>query len=249
MKDGITVDDSVFQGKLAQYKMLTGKSWQRVVNDQARLAAQRLMQLTFPKDKAQGNRRVAIDVGRVYLTNDWFESKFSFRNEKLGDRIKKAVRAADSTQLESIFANSPKFNRLHVEPFDASKHSAARRNGRVNYPAPWSFPVGQQSQLKKFKEAKQKNVGLAKSGWGACVAALGGRVAKWASRDGAGAVTDQSALQENPYVILTNKVGFFAALDTKANIVSRALAGRAEDMMKEARKALEEAAKGAGFAG
>ena len=151
------VDIKGFQDSLTKYKLLTGKGWETIVKDQARLAAVRLMQLTPPTDKAQGAKRVAIDIGRVYLANEWFETKFSFRNQKLDDRVKNAVRAKDTGTLEAIFAKSSKLDRLHLEPFDASKHKAARRKGRVGLPEPYSFPLTEQQQLKvSAEETKQR---------------------------------------------------------------------------------------------
>ena len=237
------VDISEFTRKLSEYKQLTGKGWQDVVKGQAKLLAQRLMQLTPPNNQGQGSKRVAIDIGRVFLGSEWFTDKFSFKSQHLQDSITNAVRAQDTNTLQTIFQRSPKLNRLHIEPFDASKHKAARRNGRVSLPEPFSFPLSGQAQLKTYQKAKQGNVGLAKSGWGACASALGARVPKWANKPGNGSVEDKSSLKSNPYVVLTNSVPYFSALDAKQSIVSRALAGRQRDMQKEAEKSLEQAGK------
>lgn len=241
------VDTTIFNEKLREYRRLTGKSWQVVVKQQAKLVAQRLMQLTFPSKKADGSKRVAIDIGRVYLTNEWFEDKFQFRNEHLGKRIQTAVRAGDSNTLQTIFANSAKLNRLHIEPFDAQKHKTARRNGRVGFPSPFSYPLTQQGAIKKLVTQKKKNVGMARSGWGDCLQQLGGKPPKWSAMSGNGTVEDGSQQEDNPYVIMTNTVPYFAAMDGKSNIVSRALAGRTRDMLAEAEKSLQQAAKAAGF--
>lgn len=152
-----------------------------------------------------------------------------------------------SPTLRAIFEKSPRLNKIQIEPFDRDKHKALRRNGRVLVPNPYSFPVDQQSAVTALLKEKQKNVGLAKRGWANCSAQLGKTVPAWLGTKGAGEITDHSDAPEDAYIILTNKVGFFAALDSKANIVSRALEGRARDMIKSAERQLAEAAKAAGL--
>jgi hypothetical protein len=61
-----------------------------------------------------------------------------------------------------------------------------------------------------------------------------------------GGATDSSD-SDNPEVILVNRVSYFAALDGKANIVARALEGRAADIIKSAENQLRLAAKSAGL--
>jgi hypothetical protein len=243
----ISVEDLEFRRKLQRFQELTGKSLGDVLREQAKLLAERLMRLTYPKSASQGKKRVAIDIGRVYLQNEWFENIFQFTNQSLQTRITNLVRGRQQADLEAIFRNSPKLVRIHIEPFDPGKHKAARRGGRVNLPAPFSFPLQSQSKVRKYVSQEKKNVGLAKSGWGSCFQQLGGSPPSWLARP-AGFVDDRSDSPDNPYITLTNKISYFEAIDSKGNIVSRALAGRGQSMIAAAERALDRAAKGAGFA-
>jgi len=240
------IDTSQFSRKLEQLKVLSGKSWKAVVQEQAKLLAKRLAQLTPPYKQTSGKKGVAVDIGRVYLRSDWFNEKFNFRNQKLDKRVKDAVLEQDEATLLPIFQNSTRLNRIHIEAFDPEKHRAARRDGRVNYPAPFSFPLAQQSQIADYTKLVQKAVGTAKAGWAYCFKLLGGSIPGWQDKP-VGNVEDKSTLEENPYIIVTNKVSYFSNLNSKMNIVARSLVGRAETMIIAAEKAMKEAAKAAGW--
>jgi hypothetical protein len=205
------------------------------------------MRLTYPKSASQGKKRVAIDIGKVYLQNEWFENIFKFTNQKLQDRIVKLVYAKNEADLFAIFLHSPKLSRIHIEPFDPNRHTRARVKGRVNYAAPYSFPLASQSKVKQYVSQEKKNVGLAKSGWGSCYEQLGGKPPSWLSRP-VGKVEDKSDTPNTPYIRITNKVSYFESLNDKADIVSRAMAGRAKSMILSAERELARAAKEAGLA-
>jgi len=243
----INIETVVFTDKINEYQRLTQKAMADVLKEQARLLAERLAKLTYPASYAQGRKRVSIDIGRVYLSNRWFEEIFQFKNQKLGERVKDAVYGKDQTTLEAIFQNSTRLNRIRIEPFDRARHKSLRRAGRVLVPNPFSFPLSQQSDVNALVKEKQGNVGLAKRGWANCAAQLGKTVPKWLSKSGAGQITDRSADSEDAYIILSNQVPFFSALDARSNIVSRALEGRGRDMVRSAQKQLEEAKQKAGL--
>jgi hypothetical protein len=104
----ISVEDLEFRRKLQRFQELTGKSLGDVLREQAKLLAERLMRLTYPKSASQGKKRVAIDIGRVYLQNEWFENIFQFTNQSLQTRITNLVRGRQQADLEAIFRNSPR---------------------------------------------------------------------------------------------------------------------------------------------
>ena len=241
-----SVDDLEFRRKIQQYQRLTGKAIGDVLKEQAKLLAQRLMSFTYPKSASQGKKRVAIDIGRVYLQNEWFTEIFKFTNQKLQDRILKLVWARNESDLFQIFLHSPKLSRLHIEPFNPNRHEQARKNGRVNYPQPFSFPLNDQQKVKSYASQEKKKVGLAKSGWGVCFKLLGGSPPAWLSRS-VGSVEDKSDSQSNPYIKLTNHVSYFGRLNQKADIVVRAMAGRGNSMILSAKRQLRQAAQDAGL--
>lgn len=245
----LRIDTAVFSEKIQRYQQLTGKGMSEVVTEQAKLLATRLTKLTYPGSASQGKKRVEIDVGRVFLRNSWFEDTFQFHNAKLGDKVKSAVRAKEADTLRVIFDKSPKLSRIHIESFQPSKHKAARRDGRVNYPAPFSFPLTEQGRVKKYIAERKRAVGTARSGWAAAERALGGSSPGWLTKEGTGGVENNAGNPESPSITLINRVSYFATLDRKANILSRALDGRGRDMIKSAEHQLARAAKEAGLAG
>src|SRR5882757_8630838 len=117
----VRIQTAVFTSKIQEYQKLTQKAMGDVVLEQSRLLADRLTKLTFPATASVGKRRVDIDIARVYLRNSWFEEKFHFRNQKLGERVKQAVERKDKEDLTSIFARSPRLRQIQVEPFDKGK--------------------------------------------------------------------------------------------------------------------------------
>jgi hypothetical protein len=243
----VEIATATFSQKLREYQRLTGKALSDVLKEQAALLAQRLVKLTFPASASEGKRRVVIDINRVYLRNEWFAETFSFTKQKLGDRIKALVRAKDTSALEKIFENSKRLQRVHIEAFDPSRHARLRRRGRVLVHDPLSFPLADQSKVNALIAEKKRGVGTSKAGWAACAALLGKTQPGWLNKSGTGSITDASDAPSHPHIILTNKVPWFSELDSRANIVARALEGRADTMVKSAERQLALAAKAAGF--
>jgi hypothetical protein len=241
----LAVDTAGFTRSLQQYAAVTGKAIGEVVKEQAKLLAKRLQDLTYPKTASQGKKRVAIDIGKVYLQNSWFENTFGFTKQALGDRVKQLVRSQDVAALEKLFENSQRLNKIHIEAFDAAKHKQAQRKGRVNYKQPFSFPLAEQSRVKSLEKEKKAKVGFAKSGWAACYNALGGSVPSWLAK--ATGHVDEHSQQQDPYITLVNDVSYFAAIDSGSNVVARALAGRSTDMLKAAENAIRRAKQSAGI--
>ncbi len=243
----VRIESAIFSEKIREFQRLTGQEMAEVVKTQARLLCARLVKLTYPKTSAQGKGKVGADIGKVYLANSWFEETFQFRNKKLGERVQDAVRAKNAPELQAIFSNSSALNKLKIEPFDSSRHDAARKDGRVYYKQPYSFPLTQQSQVKKLVTQEKKAVGTAKAGWALAGSQLGGSLPGWLNKAGLGKA-DIKLEGANPTITLTNSANVFAALDAKHNIVQRALAGRSRDMIKSAERQLRNAAREAKLA-
>lgn len=243
----LTVATAQFNEAIRSFADKTGKELGACVKEQAKLLAEKLMRLTYPATASQGKKRVAIDVGKIYVTNNWFEETFQFTKQKLGERIKSLVYSKDEGALRSIFQNTSRLQLVRLEPFDAGLHAQMRKDGRVpSSIKPRSFPVAQQSDIKRLVREKQRNVGLAKSGWAQCLAGLGKSAPGWLSKTGTGRVSDNTA-EKSPTITMINAVPWFSRLDQKANIVARAMEGRASAMAKSADKQIALAAKATGL--
>ena len=230
--------------KLKEFAKVANKELAEAVKEEALLTAQSLVKLTPPGKAAEGKKRVAIDLGRVYLPSKWFLEVFQFRNQKLGEKVKEAVRKKDSAGLEEIFDNSGKLRRIKVETFDPSKHGRLRRNGRVpKSHNPKSFPVAQESAAKRYQTQKQKMVGTAKAGWAACLQALGKGVAGWLNKPGTGAIKNNLNHPTKPSVTLINKVPYFASINARKKVIETALQGRLKALTKKIAVSLRLAAR------
>lgn len=236
----LKVDTTVFKQNVRKYAVAVGKDLDEAVKEEAKLICQRIIKFTPPKTQAQGRKRVKSDIERVYLTPNWFENEYQFSDDKVGDRVKKLVREKNESTLEKIFDNSPKLDRLHIESFDPAIHRKFRKGGRVGKGvAPFSFPMREQAKVKTYSEKKQRNVGLVKTGWAACLIALGGSVAGWlARRPNNGKVEYQK-----DGILMTNLVDIASAVEAKGQFVRKAIMGRQRDL----RKKIELAIKGTGW--
>jgi hypothetical protein len=231
----IIVKTEEFKNKLRHYAAATGKSIQRCVHEEAKLTAERIMKAYPPKTQAQGRARVKSDIERVYLTNDWFDTKFTFTNTGLGDRVKGYIQQNDTEKLEKVFGDSPNLARIHIEEFDASRHRRLRKDGKIGKGiAPYSYPVSGQKELKEYITRKQKNVGMVKAGWGACVVALGGTVAGWLSKGTGGHIE-----QVHDGVVLRNTVPFASDIENKKGFARYAIVGRVKDLAKKVEYAIK----------
>jgi hypothetical protein len=232
----ITVDQTVFKSKLRRYAVIANKGIKEAVAEEAKFTAKRLMDLTPPKSVGQGKRRIASDIQRVYLSPKWFTEVFAFRNERFGERVKRAVRRTDTSELKEIFSNSSSLSKLHLEAFNEGVIGRLRRNGSVGKGiAPYSFPLQDESKRKAFEEKKKKLSGLAKSGWASCYGKLGGSVPGWLNRSGKGRII----MAGDNSITLVNTVPYMSRIDAVRGITTRAVTGRQKDLQKKIELALK----------
>jgi hypothetical protein len=231
----IGVDIREFKSNLRRYSVIAGKAIKEAIKEEARIIAQRLTAITPPKTSGQGKKRIESDIRRVYLDSSWFLETFSFKNKKIDERIKEAVRDKNQNDIEQTFQKSEKLRRIHVESFDADNHKRLRKNGRIGKGiAPYSFPLNEQNKVKAYIKQKQKAVGTAKSGWASCVKALGGTVAGWLNKAGLGRVIISDA-----FVILINSAKNISELDSRGKFSQTILSGRDRDLAKKTEVALK----------
>ena len=66
MKIDFKIDTEAFESALVRYKVACGKAWERVLRQQTRLVAEKLMKFTPPKNLGTGKKHVAADIGKVF---------------------------------------------------------------------------------------------------------------------------------------------------------------------------------------
>lgn len=230
----ITVDTTVFKSNLRRYAVISGKSIFDAVKEESKIVAQKLTAITPPKSAKQGKVRVKSDIERVYLKSQWFTETFSFKNEKLGEKVKQAVRKKAAEILNTLFDRSPKLNRIHIESFDESIHARFRKKGRVpKGVAPFSYPLTDQSKVTAYVKQKETRVGSVKSGWAYCVKVLGGSVAKWVDKGNNGTVIKE---EKESTVTLINNVPYASEFMGSYKFV---LGNRERDLAKKTDNALK----------
>jgi len=221
---GVSCDIKEVKTSLRRYAVIANKSINTAVKEEAKMIAERLTRATPPKTLKKGKDIVERDISKVYLLSKWFTEIFSFKSSKLAELVKKAVRAANTAELNHIFEHSTKLKRIHIEAFTPSTLQRFRKNGRVpKKVAPFSYPLQQQSTVKDFIKAKQKYVGLMKSAWARCLLLLGGNVPAWLNKNSNGRVIINDA--ENS-VTLINNVRYAGSLDAKGGYSSFVLGNR-----------------------
>lgn len=238
-----SVDITKFRNDIRKYAKVAGKSLDDALEEEAKLTAKRLMELTPPKNAKQGKNAVRTDINKLFLRSRWFLDVFNFRNTKLDEQVKKNVRAKNEDGLREIFSRSEKLSQIRIQEFDSGRHKRFRnkRTGRVNVKTPNSFPLGDEGDLEKYTKAKEQKAGRAKGGWSTCLGKLGGKVPAWLRRFSDGSVTKRLGTS-NPSIEITNLVDYARNLDARMNIVSRALSGRQKDLAKKIQVLLDKAA-------
>jgi hypothetical protein len=235
----ISVDDSKAETKLRSYAALAKKNINVAVREEAKLTAKRLMDLTPPKSKSQGAKRVSIDIGKVYLQGKFFLEVFNFTFVKFGEKVKELIRQKDASTLTKIFSRSAKLVQIHIEPFKDSIIKRFRKDGRVpKNVKPLSLPLNAESARKAYEDKKKKLVGLVKSGWANCFKMLGGNLPSWLSHSGTG-----RAIIKEDSVMLVNSVSYADELDRKKKIVANAISGRKRDLAKKIDRLLKQSKK------
>lgn len=144
-----------------------------VLADEGRLLVKKIMQITPPKNEAQGDKAVRRDLARAMkpLNEDYFESA----------ELKKLVRETPPEQFEAKLVSIKGWDRWRVKPFSKDLHKS-RRNKRGRVSGTWRDFVYPHEELEKYTEAKVKNVGMMKAAWAESFINLGGKVSSWIKR-------------------------------------------------------------------
>jgi hypothetical protein len=258
------VDLARFEEALIRYKTGTGKTWREVIQEQARLLLQRLVALTPPGTRGQGNRAIERDVRRVFVdaatagvriaeVAKWRQR--AFEQADLGDfqfrssRIQKLWEKRDWETLEIIFARSDARRFDWSETATRQQHEAARVKGRVPRGSRRKLVVPDVKEIMKLTRELQRDVGIAKAGWIGALLAVGGRVPGWLGRQTKqfGDHQDATGKLIDPQFTAANTSKPMIGLDQELQLAQKATAGRAQAMIRRLEVHLELEARKAGF--
>jgi hypothetical protein len=203
-----------FEDALVKYKVAVQKGWAKVVRQQARLVAEKVMKVTPPvkrgggmSEKKKGEAAVTRDVNKVFA--DLGGTKWE--NESLD----KMWRAGNFEGVKAALENSPNYHDMPIAKYERvfpypikNIHQSARGNKPRSVPKNWTtrYAVGAKGTEKKYIRDVQSHVGKSKSGWLAAIVKLGGRAPAWVSRHGTsrGSVSDKAGNPDNPIIEMEN---------------------------------------------
>lgn len=228
---------------LERLRNVTRQNIRVFMTEQFRLLLEQIMTFTPPNDRAQGRKRVAADIAKVFRP---FDVK-----DVTNKRLKEIITSGDYRAFEAV-ARAAK-NNWRARPFDAGVVSAARDNrGRVRRGGRSAFVLGARDTagLRKFVARKQGNVGLARSGWLTALWLVGGRAPSWVSNQlqrGQSAVVDRRDAAM-PELLAINRTPWAARRDEGQRIIAEAMKSRSNRLATALRVQLRLAAKQSGFA-
>lgn len=233
-----------FEDALAKYKVACRKDWQFVVRQQSRIVGERLVKFTPPKTAAIGKRNVARDIGKVFadLSNTKWHDKSLDKMWRAGnfEGVKKALENYPNKLQMPVF----KYKRIFSKPVRNIHKAVINKSGRV--PKNWhtSYAVAGKGELKKYVKKVQLQVGVAKSGWLAALAKLGGKAPNFVARHGTkyGGFIDSNK-GDNPFFTLINKVSTFPQGGTPARILRRAFIAQTKAMESNIKRLMDKSGR------
>ena len=233
-----------FENALAKYKVACRKDWQFVIRQQSRIVGERLVKFTPPKTAAIGKRNVSRDIGKVFadLSNTKWNDKSLDKMWRAGkfEGVKKALENHPNKSEMPIF----KYKRIFAKPIKNIHRAAIGKSARV--PKNWrtSYAVAVKGELKKYVKKVQLQVGVAKSGWLAALAKLGGKAPSFVSRHGTkyGGFIDSNK-GDNPFFTLINKVSTFPQGGTPARILRRAFIAQTKAMENNIKRLMDKSGR------
>ena len=233
-----------FENALVKYRVACRKDWQFVIRQQSRIVGEKLVKFTPPKTAAIGKRNVARDIGKVFadLSNTKWNDKSLNKMWRAGnfEGVKKALENLPNKSEMPIF----KYKRIFAKPVRNIHKAAISRSGRV--PKNWrtQYAVASKGELKKYVKKVQLQVGVAKSGWLAALAKLGGKAPSFVSRHGTkyGGFIDGNK-GDNPFFSLINKVSTCPQGGTPARILRRAFIAQTKAMENNIKRLMDKSGR------
>lgn len=193
---GIDVEMVDLERAIQRYVNELGLELPKIVKQTFRLLMKDVMDITAPKNLAQGRKAVARDINRAVYLIDYTKIKAKLLRQAVQDREYDVVKAIFSRKK---MGDWKKISQL--VPFDPSLHANARdARGRVRR---WKGVATLDRQAhSKYVRQTQKHVGYSRSGWAPGARLAGSSVPSWVGRHGTppGRASSQLAQTERPSI-------------------------------------------------
>lgn len=159
-KPVIQVDNQKFLRKMKKYQEITGKEIGQLVNNAARLCALECLKATAPKDKQQGEKKVAGDIRNLFtiVNPSWWKevnkgTAFASGGAAIHDRSGKVWATEAQTQISDLST---------AKDWHTSHKNAAGRTNRLGL---LERAIIKQATYRKYLKQTLTKVGIAKAGW------------------------------------------------------------------------------------
>ena len=234
MKISAMTNTADLSGRLAVYAQIVGKETSEAVKQFARVACVNLATNTQPfgsakGDKGPGEKAVETDISKVFYTpqdggfaNTLKEiiggsKRSDTAKQKFGARIDGYIQSNNLSAITKLASDFGWKGTLFDE-VDPALHQNARRSPRGRVPkrtGAMHMVIGGKEALAKYKTQRMQKVGLTKAGWAKCATLIPLKrassptrgIPQWVTRhinQASGSIVDNSHVQENPSVSMTN---------------------------------------------
>lgn len=250
LRPELKVDTRDFVRAMREYRRRTGDTWEAIVRNQTRGVVQRLLRITWPRSKKQGEIAVARDAARAaagvspgFL--DWLRLEHGGAG---GGELRGYLTRADGTRMEIDWDQASEA-RGDVE----SHHEDSRDGrGRVRRPSTRGVEGDRWREADRIVTSKgsfaaelrerQARVGMARGGFAAVLVAMGGRAAAWIRRwSHVGSFRDFSRDKRHPRVIFENRATHAAKM--VGHRMQWVINSRVRDMERDMRRRLGEVSR------
>lgn len=185
-----------------RYNSELGIALPSIVRQTARLLNKDLVDLTPPKNQAQGRAAVARDVNRAITMLDPAKIHWPVLRQAILDGEFEVVQSF----LRILRAKGNFLGRFELVPFDTILHTGVRdRRGRVQR-MKWKATI-EVSKHKKYVRDVQNNVGYTRAYWKASALTLGNQLPSWITRHatkGALGVVNNLSDEKHPSITMSN---------------------------------------------
>jgi len=231
----IQVDTTRFSQAIQRYAANFNVDIRLVIKDQAKLLLKRMMDFTPPSTRKQGADAITDDLNKLFVEPDYLARKFTSRDAGLQKRVRKYFREGNETALQEIIKDTGILARLEAKEFNKEDIKRNER-GRV-------ITNGTKIMLKSkepmiaYRKKLQEQVGKLKGSLGAAYAKLGGKPAAWITKHNTQEIfVDDIKNLNSPSITVGSAVAYAGTVDKNNSILSRALVGRENDIIKSIHK-------------
>lgn len=238
----ISVSSAVWQKKVNEYAVRTGKTMREALEEEWPLLLRKIMDFT-PPFKSGGKSGVSdLSVGRAAVAFDIYKTMRPFDPKEIRSKsLQRIVREKDIAAFNAMAANSknPLLKGAVAIPFSANEHLRQRNaRGRVTGRSRNKVVLGTDAALlKKYVAEVQSRVGYAKSGWLKAMQLVGGKAPSYVTKQGTGggAVIDDRNDPDSPSLTAINRTPWAVRKDEGDRILADAKASRINAIISKIR--------------